>query len=151
MALAFVRTAFAGLRLVTAAASASPALQYQEKTMSQVPIPPSVLAKRGNIPKVPAVYRNDLRFEQARLSRKEANGGQRLGYLAAYKGDTDELLWKVRVYKIDYVPELEGDVQDVFFTALKLSDDGRQLLVDNERGEHFAVDIDGDPTVLVLP
>jgi hypothetical protein len=143
-------TALAGLCLVTVAC-ASPAPRGQENPMSQDPPQPSVSAKRGNIPKVPALRVGDVRFEQARLSRKEADGGQRLGYLAAYKGDTDELLWRVRVYTIAYVPELEGDVQDVFFTAMRLSPDGRQILVDNERGKRFAVDIDGEHTVHVLP
>jgi hypothetical protein len=41
-----------------------------------------------------------VRFEQAELPFKEVHGGQRLGYLAAYKGDSDELLWRVRVYDI---------------------------------------------------
>ena len=60
--------------------------------MSQdLPLPP-VSAKRAGAPKVPAVRVGDVRYEQARLSRKDADGGQRLGYLAAYKGDTDELL-----------------------------------------------------------
>lgn len=142
--------ALAGLCLVTAAC-ASPGSQGQENTMSQDPPLPAVSAKRGNLPKVPAVHVGGVRFEQARLSRKEADGGQRLGYLGAYKDDTDELLWRVRVYTIHYRPELEGDVQDVFFTAMRLSPDGRQILVDNERGEHFAVDIDGEHAVHVLP
>jgi len=142
--------ALAGLCLVTAAC-ASPAPQGQENTMSQDPPLPSVSAKRGNVPKVPAVRVGDVRYEQARLSRKEAGDGQRLGYLAAYRGDTDELLWRVRVYAIQYVPHLEGDVQDVFFTAMRLSPDGRQILIDNELGKHFAVDIDGEHAVHALP
>ncbi len=73
------------------------------------------------------------------------------GYLAACKGDTDELLWRVRVYVIKVNPHLEGDVQDVFFTALALSPDGHQIFVDNEDGGRFAVDIDGDHAVHARP
>jgi len=122
----------------------------QDDTLGQEPPRPSVSAKRGHVPKVPALRVGEVRFEQARLSRKEAGDGQRLGYLAAYQGDTDELLWRVRVYTIQAVPHLEGDVQDVFFTAMRLSPDGRQILVDNELGRHFAVDIDGEHTVHAL-
>lgn len=119
--------------------------------MSQdLPLPP-VSAKRAAAPKVPAVRVGDVRYEQARLSRKDADGGQRLGYLAAYKGDTDELLWRVRVYVIKVNPHLEGDVQDVFFTALALSPDGHQIFVDNEDGGRFAVDIDGNHAVHARP
>ena len=110
-------------------------------------IPFRVFARRDAPAEVPAVHAGGLRFEQTQLSRKEADGGQRLGYLGAYKGESNELLWRVRVYEIHYRPELEGDVQDVFFTAMRLSDDGRQILVDNEDDEHFAVDIDGDHAV----
>ena len=108
---------------------------------------PPVSAKRPAPPKVPAVHVGEVRFEQAKLSRKEANGGQRCGYLAAYRGDTDELLWRVRVYDVTFDPHLEGDVQDVYFSAMSLSADGRQILVDNEDGGRYAVEIHGDHAV----
>ena len=113
--------------------------------------PMRAMAKRDGPPEVPAVRLAGVRFEQARLPRKEAAGGQRLGYLGAYKGESDELLWRVRVYEIHYEPDLEGDVQDVFFTAMTLSPDGRQVFVDNEHGGRYAVDIDGDHAVHVRP
>lgn len=113
--------------------------------------PMRAMAKRDGPPNVPAVRVGEVRFEQTQLSRKEANGGQRLGYLGAYKGETNELLWRVRVYEIHYEPDLEGDVQDVFFTAMTLSPDGHQIFVDNEDGGRFAVDIDGDHAVHVRP
>ena len=108
---------------------------------------PSVSAKRPAPPKVPSVRIGDVRFEQAKLSRKEAESGQRCGYLAAYKGDTDVMLWRVRVYDIAVDPRLEGDVQDVYFSAMSRSTDGQQILVDNEVGGRYAVDIGGDHAV----
>ena len=116
-----------------------------------LPPVPRPSARRPPPPKVVAVRVGDVRFEQAELPFKEANGGQRLGYLAAYKGDTDELLWRVRVYDIHYKPELEGDVQDVFFAAMTVSPDGRQIFVDNTRGVRFAIDIDGEHAVHARP
>ncbi len=147
----FLDRALAALCLCTAAC-AVPAQPAQENPMSQdhpaTGLTP-VSARRPGPPKVPAVRVGELRFEQARLSRKEAQGGQRCGYLAAYKGDTDEVAWRVRVYEVTYDPRLEGDVQDVFFAAMSLSADGRQILVDNEDGARYAVDIDGDHAVHV--
>jgi hypothetical protein len=114
-------------------------------------LPPSVSARRPAPAKVPAVRVGDLRFEQARLSRKEALDGQPCGYVAAYRGDTDELLWRVRVYAVPIDPRLEGDVQEVYFTAMSLSANGHAILVDNEIGGRYAVDIDGDHAVHARP
>lgn len=119
-------------------------------TQDQPPMPRPA-ARRAPPPKVPAVRVGDVRFEQTELPYKEANGGQRLGYLGAYKGDTDELLWRVRVYEIHYNPALEGDVQDVFFAAMSVSPDGRQIFVDNTRGARFAIDIEGNHAVHARP
>ena len=37
-----------------------------------------------------------------------------MGILVAKKEPTNELLWKVQVYKVEYIKGLETDVQDVF-------------------------------------
>jgi hypothetical protein len=126
------------------AACAAPAAPSNEETkMSQdSPLPvPHVAAKRRAPPKVPAVTLDGVRYEQAVLPRNEADGRQRTGYLAAYKGSSDERLWRIRVYELQIDPDLEGDVQDVYFARMIASPDGHALLIDNERGEHFAVDV----------
>jgi hypothetical protein len=147
---ASTRFALAGLCLGVAAC-ASPAPPGPEASMSQDLPSPHVSAKRAGAPEVPAIHAGDVRYEQASLPRNDADAGQRLGWLAAYKGDTDELLWRVRVYVVKVDPRLEGDVQDVFFTAMTLSPDGRQIFVDNEKGQRFAVDIDGGHAVHARP
>jgi len=103
--------------------------------------PPHVAAKRRAPPEVPAVTLDGIRYEQAVLARDEAGGGQRTGWLAAVQGASGERLWRVRVYELKVDPRLEGDVQDVFFATMSASPDGRELLIANERGDRFAVDV----------
>jgi len=126
------------------AACAAPAATSDKETkMSQdSPLPvPHVAAKRRAPPKVPAVTLDGVRYEQAVLARNEADGRQRTGFLAAYKDGSEERLWRIRVYELQIDPDLEADVQDVYFAKMSASPDGHGLLIDNERGEHFAVDV----------
>lgn len=48
-------------------------------------------------------------------------------------------LWRVRIYEVRVNPELERDVQDVFITSLSEKDGA--LLITNERGEKFTLDL----------
>jgi len=64
-------------------------------------------------------------------------GGQVVGVLAAYDPSNREV-WRLKVYEHPRRPELEGDVQDVWFRSLRV--EGGKLLVENERGERFEVD-----------
>ena len=131
----------------TVVACAMPARsQGEEPKMSQhstddatPPLPP-IAVKRRAPPKVAAITLDGIRYEQAVLPRSEATG-QRTGYLAAYKGVSDERLWRVRVYDLKIDAHLEGDVQDVYFAKMEASPDGREILVTNEIGGHFAVDV----------
>lgn len=131
----------------TVVACAAPAgSPREEPTMPRArtdapPPRPPVAAKRRAPPAVAAVMLDGIRYEQAVLARDDAGGGQRTGYLAAYKGSSDERLWRVRVYELRFDPMLEGDVQDVFFTTLAASADGRELRVENEAGGRYAVDV----------
>ncbi len=62
-------------------------------------------------------------------------------WLAAYDAATSQLLWGVKVYDTPHIAELERDVQTVFFASMQLDDAGTSLLIANERGRHFAVDL----------
>lgn len=130
-----------------AVACAAPAAPPTEETkMSQdhaedLPPLPQVAAKRRAPPKVPAVTLDGIRYEQAVLPRAEADGGQRTGYLAAYRGASEERLWRLRVYELEIDPHLEGDVQDVYFKSMTAAPDGHALLIENEHGDRFAVDV----------
>ena len=131
----------------TVVACATPAAPpAEETTMSQdhaedMPPLPQVAVKRRAPPKVPGVTLEGIRYEQAVLARGEADGGQRTGYLAAYRGASDERLWRLRVYELKMDAHLEGDVQDVYFKSMVATPDGHGLLIENERGDRFAVNV----------
>jgi hypothetical protein len=61
------------------------------------------------------------------------------GCVEAWEENTGKLLWRVQVYEVPYDTHLERDVQDVFIRSLK-TEDGH-LLVENERGARFSVDL----------
>jgi len=68
----------------------------------------------------------------------ESMDGQVGGLLAAYDAQ-GQMLWSTKIYDNRRKPELEGDVQDVFFSSMSLDPDGRLRIV-NERGDSFLVD-----------
>ena len=61
------------------------------------------------------------------------------GIVQAFEARTNRLLWTLRIYTTEYDPDLERDVQDVFITSLSI--DGIHLIVENEQGAVFAVDL----------
>jgi hypothetical protein len=67
----------------------------------------------------------------------EQNGG----YVAAIDEKTGDELWLLKVYDVSYDGDMEDDKQDVFVTSLELDRDGRRLMVDNEAGNRFAIDL----------
>ena len=69
-------------------------------------------------------------------ARKRKQNG---GYIEATNVETDKLLWELRIYEVKYDPKLEGDVQDVFITSLKIV--GGNLEIGNEAGDKFFVDL----------
>jgi hypothetical protein len=54
---------------------------------------------------------------------------------------TGKPLGTLLVYAYKPTLKLETDVQIVFFTSMTLTDDGRALLIENERGHKFLVDL----------
>ena len=62
-----------------------------------------------------------------------------MGFVVATGISSGKELWRVQVYKIPVIAKLERDVQDVFITSLALKD--RSLLITNERGEKYALDL----------
>jgi hypothetical protein len=65
--------------------------------------------------------------------------GWPIGILIATDVSSSRELWRQRIYTIHYDRTLEQDVQDVFITSLKLR--GNVLLITNERGERFALNL----------
>lgn len=123
-------TIAAALIVSVAAASCGPT--EKESTMMHIPEPS---ASRAPSPRVPPVFIAGVRYAQ--VAGDPAVDGQVGGFLAAYDASSREL-WRIKVYENPRRPELEGDVQDVWFRSLR-AEDGR-LLIENERGERFEVD-----------
>lgn len=53
---------------------------------------------------------------------------------------TGKELWSIQVYKIDYIPHLERDVQDDCIKTLSWNADKKQILVQSERSKRYWVD-----------
>lgn len=92
-------------------------------------------ASRVPPPRVPPVFIEGMRYAQ--VSGALETDGQIGGMLAACDASQREV-WRLKVYENPRRPELEGDVQDVWFRSLRV--EGGKLLIENERGERFEVD-----------
>jgi hypothetical protein len=107
--------------------------------MAAVGAPQGVRAKRRPPAPVEAVSRDGVRYVVPHfgiLHGKAQNGG----YVQARRVGSDELLWDRMVYSVAYDERLERDVQDVFITRIAVK--GRALLVENDLGETFEMDLD---------
>ncbi|WP_257453697.1 hypothetical protein [Archangium lipolyticum] len=61
--------------------------------------------------------------------------------LAVFDARSGQRLRTIELYRYELVPDLETDVQDVFFTSMTLSDDRTELLIENARRHRFAVNL----------
>jgi hypothetical protein len=94
-------------------------------------------ASRVPPPKVEAVMIDGIRYAQR--PGRESVDGQVGGLLSAYDS-AGKLLWTLKVYENVRRPDLEGDVQDVYFSSMAVEPDGRLRIV-NENEEVFLVDV----------
>ena len=92
--------------------------------------------KRSAPAEVPPVVSDGVRYEDPHTDNP---CGQNGGCVVAYDDASGALLWSLKVYCTQYDPQLEQDVQDVFITSLAV--DNGQLDVTNEKGLHFAIDL----------
>ena len=67
------------------------------------------------------------------------NANGREGKVEARSEKTGEKLWDAVIYTVTIDPNLEQDVQWVFITELAVRDG--KLLVTNEKGERYVVDL----------
>jgi hypothetical protein len=130
------------------AAATSSCASGKESTMTSHPRPTS---RRAPPPRVPPIFIAGTRYAQ--VPGDVETDGQVGGMLAAYDASNREV-WRLKVYPNPRRPELEGDVQDVWFRSLRV--EGDRLLIENERGERFEVDpatrhVLGHPAPAVVP
>ncbi len=98
------------------------------------------MPKRAGPPDVKPVQIGTMRFEAVHWGR-DRGMGQNGGMIAAVDVKTGKEQWVLKVYQIDYDPQEESDVQDIFIKSLEATPDGRHLLVKDERGRSFEVNI----------
>jgi hypothetical protein len=96
-------------------------------------------AKRKGPADVAPVTVGGLRFAAIHWG-KPRDLGQNGGYVAAIDPTTDKELWTLKVYDIVYDPKLEGDVQDVFISAMSKTLFGEKLNIRDEKGRRYVVD-----------
>ena len=63
------------------------------------------------------------------------------GYILATLNKSGKKVWGKQLYKTNYSSDLENDVQDVFITSMSLSHEHKSLLVSNEKGYVYKIDL----------
>lgn len=90
---------------------------------------------------VPPIEFEGKRYKQV-LNGQLLDLPERTGLLMILDAASNARLDIVKIYQTPLDPQLEADVQDVFFTKLELLSAQRELLISNERGEHYVFNID---------
>ena len=98
-------------------------------------------AKRVGPPEIEPVNVGDLRIEAIHWGR-DRGLGQNGGYVAAFDAKSGVELWTLKVYDVQYDPQMEADVQDIFIRSMKKTLFGRKLKITDERRRNYVVDVD---------
>jgi len=92
-------------------------------------------------PVTPIIY-NGIIYQT--VPWKSKNGThQNGGFVAAVKMDSAKVLWLKQVYKTNYNPNKEKDVQDVFIKSLELNKNKTHLIIKNEHKHIFKLTLNG--------
>lgn len=101
---------------------------------------PAVQAKRAAPAHVAPVEHDGVRYVVKHWA-SESGLAHNGGFVEAQDVASGRKLWGVEVYSVTYDPSRERDVQDVFIVSLRLDAAGRRLVVQDERGETYWVDL----------
>lgn len=115
------------------AISAEPVIGKEKKMDDESP-------RRMEPKKVPPLVWHGVRYEvvlRAHLRGFKQSGG----VIAAIDEKTGKEKWIAQVYQTHYDSDEEKDVQNVYVTRLEAGAKG--IIVTNERGERYIVDLDG--------
>lgn len=63
--------------------------------------------------------------------------GQNGGFIVAKGQKNQQVLWRKKIYNINYNKDLEKDVQDVYITTLRLK--GKTLVIHDEKSRTFCL------------
>lgn len=91
-------------------------------------------------PEVPPIEHEGVRYAQV-VDGLRQGFDQSTGYLVATDVASDRKLWSVKVYEVEVVPGLELDVQRLYFKSMSLVPGRDELLVENESGGKYIVDL----------
>ncbi len=101
-----------------------------------MPMPPSV--SRPSAPEVLPVVVDGVRYEQDRYDDRA--GEQHGGYLVAIDAATGQRLWRVEVYTLAIQPP-GAPRMALYFRSMRPSPDGKALVIENEAGGVYRVDL----------
>lgn len=99
-----------------------------------------VAKKRAAPDPVDPVVIGSVRFEAPPWGKAQGLG-QNGGIVVAHDAASGAELWSTKVYIIAYKPDMEADKQDVFIIDMKASADGKALLVADDRGRRWRLDL----------
>jgi hypothetical protein len=102
--------------------------------------PCAPLKKRAAVHVAQPIVVGQVRYE-APADGKAHGLGQNGGYIVAHDATSGAQLWVLKVFAIDYAANMEADKQDVFITDMKASPDAAALLLTDERGRRWRVDL----------
>lgn len=96
---------------------------------------------RPSAPQVPPVEHQGIRYEQDR--HDDRAGDQPGGYLAAIDIKTGARLWRIKVYQIAGPGPGPGraPTQARYFRSMRVAPDGKALVIENEVGGVYRVDL----------
>jgi hypothetical protein len=98
-----------------------------------------VSASRGRPPAVSPVVHDGVRYEQ--VKNLTAEGLPPGGYVVATEVDSGKRLWLSRLYESKVDPNIEPDVQWTFFKSMRLDAGEDALIVEDEKGRTYRVDL----------
>lgn len=122
-----------GVATLAAAFSGAPGLASDQKESSME-------SSKKRAPAVKPVVHKGIRYEQVRGARArgfEQNGG----VIAAIEVSSGNELWTLQVYKTEYDPREEKDVQDVYIEEMRVDAKANALILRDERGRRFSVNL----------
>lgn len=82
---------------------------------------------------------------------KDNGSNQNGGYILATLQKSGKKVWGKQLYKTNYSSDLENDIQDVFISSMSLTHDHQYLLVTNENGQVYKVDLSSQKIIKIQP
>ena len=95
--------------------------------------------KRVGPEEIAPVVKDNTRYEVIHWG-KDQGLGQNGGIITAINDQTNETLWVLKVYEIQYDEAMEEDVQDLFIQSLDIGSEANTLKVTDENNKVYWVD-----------